>query len=64
MKRGCVSVIVLMYNAQRYIQECVDSIMRQNVDKEIILIDDGSTDQTGQICRELSQANPFVHYLL
>ena len=45
------SIIVPVYNVQDYISECIDSIVSQTFPKyEIILIDDGSTDESGQIC--------------
>lgn len=46
-----LSIIIPVYNAQRYINRCVDSILRQrNVDQyEIIIVDDGSTDKTPKI---------------
>lgn len=46
-----ISVIVPVYNVERYLVECVESIIKQDIDSmEIILIDDGSTDSSGQIC--------------
>ena len=46
-----VSVIVPVYNVQEYLVACVASICRQNYNKlEILLIDDGSTDESGKIC--------------
>ena len=48
-----ISVIVPVYNAERYIQRCVESILNQSAeDIEIILVDDGSGDGSGEICDE------------
>jgi len=49
-----VSVIVPIYNTKKYLNRCVDSIMKQTYSKiEIILIDDGSTDGSEKICDDL-----------
>lgn len=46
-----VSVIVPVYNVEKYIEECIGSIVNQTYrDIEIILVDDGSTDNSGSIC--------------
>lgn len=46
-----ISVIVPVYNVEPYLVECLDSIINQSYKNlEIILVDDGSTDQSGQIC--------------
>lgn len=48
-----ISVIVPVYNAEKYIYRCIDSILLQSFhDFEILLIDDGSTDNSGKICDE------------
>lgn len=48
-----ISVIVPVYNVEKYIRKCVDSILNQTMqDLEIILVDDGSTDRSGEICDE------------
>ena len=48
-----VSVIIPVYNTEKYLTACVDSILNQvNVSLEIILVDDGSSDSSGQICDE------------
>ena len=55
------SVIVPMYNASKSIRLCLDSILRQNFDDyEVIIINDGSTDDSGSICREIANGNDKV----
>ena len=56
-----VSVIVPVYNAERYLERCVDSIFAQTfTDYELILVDDGSTDSSGKMCDDYAQSNPQV----
>lgn len=50
-----ISVIVPIYNVENYIEECLDSLLKQNLSEkeyEIICIDDGSTDRSGRIAEE------------
>lgn len=48
-----ISVIVPVYNAEKYLPHCIDSILAQTfTDFEVLLIDDGSTDNSGKICDE------------
>ena len=48
-----VSIIVPVYNTKNYLRECVDSLIGQTLqDIEIILVDDGSTDGSSEICDE------------
>ncbi|WP_279155103.1 glycosyltransferase family 2 protein [Thomasclavelia cocleata] len=50
-----ISIIVPVYNAEKYIERCIESIINQTYRNfELILIDDGSTDDTGQICDSYS----------
>ena len=50
-----ISVIVPVYKAENYLRDCVDSILQQSFqDFEIILVNDGSPDNSGAICDELS----------
>lgn len=50
-----VTIIVPVYNVEKYLHKCVDSLLEQTYKNlEIFLIDDGSTDKSGQICDEYS----------
>lgn len=46
-----LSIIIPVYNVEKYIRRCVQSVLKQNYHNyEIILVDDGSTDESGKIC--------------
>ena len=46
-----ISIIVPLYNAEKYVHTCVESILGQTYkDFELLLVDDGSKDSTGTIC--------------
>lgn len=52
-KELLISIIVPIYNVEKYLHKCVDSLIGQTLkDIEIILVDDGSTDKSGEICDE------------
>lgn len=56
-----ISVIVPVYNTEKYLRRCVDSILAQTfTDFELLLIDDGSTDTSGAICDEYASADSRV----
>lgn len=56
-----ISILIPVYNVDRYIERCLDSLHQQiSSDCEVILIDDGSTDKSGLKCDQYSSRNP--HY--
>ncbi|MFJ2502900.1 glycosyltransferase family 2 protein [Microbacterium sp. NPDC087592] len=61
---SCVSVIVPVYNVSSYVAPCVDSILAQtHAELEVILIDDGSTDDSGLLCDAYAAADSRVHVI-
>lgn len=56
-----VSVIIPVYNVEKYLNRCLDSVIQQSYRNiEIILIDDGSTDNSGHICDEYSKIDSRI----
>lgn len=56
-----ISIIIPIYNAEKYLRECLDSVIAQTVaEKEAICIDDGSTDGSYAILQEYQEQYPFV----
>jgi glycosyltransferase involved in cell wall biosynthesis len=59
-----LSVIVPVYNTEKYLRECIDSILAQTfTDFELILVDDGSTDGSGAICDEYAAKHPRIQVI-
>ncbi|MGN0223108.1 MAG: glycosyltransferase family 2 protein, partial [Muribaculaceae bacterium] len=59
-----ISVIVPVYNVEKYLRRCVDSLLAQTyTDFEIILVDDGSTDSSAQICDHYTALDPRIRVI-
>ena len=59
-----VSVIIPVYNTEKYLKQCIDSVIAQvDVSLQIILIDDGSIDSSPLICDEYSKKYNFIRTL-
>lgn len=64
MGRYDISVIVPVYNAEKYLKQCIDSILAQSKDNiEIIIVDDGSTDASPQIIDNYSANNERIRVI-
>ena len=58
-----LSVIVPVYNAGRYLEECLDSILGQSfADFELLLVNDGSTDGSEAICEAYAEIDPRIRF--
>lgn len=61
MNLGQVSIIIPVYNVEEYIAECLESVIKQTyLNLQIILIDDGSSDSSGDICDKYSQKDKRI----
>lgn len=57
-KLPLISVVVPVYNVRPYLRECFQSIIHQTYPHyEVILVDDGSTDGSGELCDSLVESN-------
>lgn len=60
-RNSLVSVIIPVYNVEKYLSQCVDSVINQTYKNlEILLINDGSTDDSGKICDEYARKDTRV----
>ena len=57
----CVSVVIPVYNVEKYLIRCLESVILQTYrNLEIVLVDDGSTDNSGKICDEYAERDSRI----
>ena len=63
MRETQVSIIIPVYNVEPYLRQCLDSVLGQNFKNfEVLLVNDGSSDSSGDICREYVEKDSRFHY--
>ena len=56
-----ISIIVPVYNAEQWLERCIESIVAQTyADWELLLVDDGSNDRSGDICDRYAASDPRI----
>lgn len=64
MQHELISVIIPVYNVEEYVEKCINSILDQTCNNlEIIIINDGSTDQSSNICHSLALTDSRIHVI-
>ncbi len=62
MEQSLVSIIIPVYNAKAHLEACVQSILDQSYKHfELLLIDDGSSDGSSELCDQLAEKNSIIH---
>lgn len=64
MNEEKVSIVVPVYNMERYLRKCIQSLIEQTYRNiEIIVVNDGSSDRTADICREYCERDSRIIYV-
>ena len=58
-----LSIIIPVYNVEKYLETCVKSVLPLKSELEILLVDDGSTDQSGRICDSLAEKDDRIRVI-
>ena len=59
-----ISIIIPVYNVEKYIERCLESILNQAFNEyEVIIVNDGSTDNSGKICDKYSEINKNINVI-
>ena len=61
MEKDLISVIVPVYKVEKYLEKCIESVLKQTyTNLQIILVDDGSPDNCGKICDEYKEIDSRI----
>lgn len=61
MEKDLISIVVPIYNVQKYLEKCIKSIIKQTYENlEIILVNDGSTDNSLDICKKYEKIDKRI----
>lgn len=63
MNQPIISIIIPVYNVALYLKQCIESIINQEGNIEVILVDDGSLDESPSICDEYAQKDNRIHVI-
>lgn len=64
MEKELVSIVIPVYNAEKYIEECLYSVLNQSYKNiEVIIVNDGSTDSSGSICKKYEREYDNIRYI-
>ena len=64
LKRNLISIIIPVYNASAFISNTIDNLLAQEVEKELLLVNDGSTDNSLNILNDYAQKYSCKKYLI
>ena len=63
MKTKTISIIIPVYNVENYLRSCLDSVLSQTYkDFEVLMVNDGSIDDSGAICQDFAERDSRFHY--
>ena len=56
-----IGVVIPIYNTEKYLAKCVESVLNQNYEAlQVVLVDDGSSDDSGEICDDFARRDSRV----